>query len=263
MGNPENKFTLMMDLCTAPSEGHANVGRLTGAAHLAFKAEDAKKREEEAAKPRLHDLPLVPVPVQTEEDEGRKVCDSSNVWFSEQSCHRGFQLSTQMLRTCRQVYEDAALLPYATNTFHFSGGLHDIFCDAFIKQFSLKQRHAIKTAIVVASSLKCVQNIPNLLPGLKHLWLLCWGRFRLDLEEYYARVKLPNLVGVAVQCLGKSDPSPLDDHYENLELALLDNKDRGDLELCQFAWWTRWRKNGVITTYAPLDAPLVVSANAV
>ena len=148
MGNPENKFTLMMDLCTAPSEGHANVGRLTGAAHLAFKAEDAKEREEEAAKPRLHDLPLLPVPVQTEEDEGRKVCDSSNVWFSEQSCHRGFQLSMQMLRTCRQVYEDAALLPYATNTFHFSGGLHDIFCAAFIKQSSLKQRHAIKTAIV-------------------------------------------------------------------------------------------------------------------
>jgi hypothetical protein len=231
-----------------------------------MKEEDAKKRIEQDAEPRLLGLHLVPIPVQSEEDKRREVCDST-MNCEESSCHQSdqtVQLSTQLLRTCRQVNLDAALLPYSTNTFNFSGGIHqDALCDAFVQKLGLKQRQAIRSAIMNVSSLECAQKIPDLLPGIKHLWMRFWlrGFWRWDLEEDFARVKLPSLVGAAVQMgsrLGKTAPYWLDKEILSLELALLDNKERGDLEVCKRALRARSSKGSrwEMLTYAPVDAPL-------
>jgi hypothetical protein len=70
-----------------------------------------------------------------------------------------------------------------------------------------------------------------LLPGLKHLWLKSTGGFWW---EDYARVKLPSLVGVAVQMgkrLGESKPPYVG---EDLELTLLNDEERGRLRAARF-----------------------------
>jgi hypothetical protein len=244
---------LRISLCTAPTEDHANVSRLTGAAHDAVKEEDARKRAEDAAKPQQSGLHVVPIPVQSEQENRREVCNSLRDWIlkPDSGCQQSVQLSTQMLRTCRQVHLDAALLPYSTNTFHFppDRGYPDGFCDAFAQKLSLKQRRAIQSAIVEWETVQCVEKIPAMLPGLKHLWLkssaVCW---RLDLEEKYARVQLPSLVGVAVQIskrfnlprLGESDPPHWDRRCEDLEWALLNKEDREDLGSCMTASRAKW-----------------------
>ena len=247
LARSETKPTLCIDLCTTPSNDHAYFSRLTGTAHALMKEEDAKEREEEAAKPVKSYW--TSRPVQSERCRGRELCDSNQVLGSYISCDKTVQLSTQLPRTCRQVNLDAALLPYSTNTFNFSGGLHDTLCAAFIQKFSVTQRRAIQTAIVDAaalwrpSGLECVQKIPDLLPGLKRLWLRSCNSWGWDIEEDFARVKLPSLVGVSVQLgerLGYSNPSWLDRHGEYLELALLDNTDHGDLALCKESLKAKW-----------------------
>lgn len=221
---PERKFKMYINLCTAPSEDHATVSRLTGAAHVAVMEEDAREKAEDDAEPRQSE----PRPVQI-----REVCNINKEWISVPSCgcQQSVQLSTQMLRTCRQVYLDAALLPYSTNTFHFSRALGMFFCDAFAEKFSLKQRRAIQSAIIYASSPECVQDIPDLLPGLKRLWLKSHGGFWW---ADFARAKLPSLVGVAVQMgkrLGESDPPYAG---EDLELTLLRDEERRKLRAARF-----------------------------
>jgi hypothetical protein len=174
IANRENESTLCIDLCTTPSNDHAYFSGLTGAVHVLVKEENEKDREQEAAKP-VQSIDSVSRPAQSGKHKGREVCDSNRMLGSHMSCGQTVQLSTQFLRTCRQVYLDAALLPYSTNTFNFSGGLHDTFCAVFVQKFSATQRRAMQTAIVDASAvrcksaLKCVQKIPDLLPGLKHL----------------------------------------------------------------------------------------------
>jgi hypothetical protein len=239
IANRENESTLCIDLCTTPSNDHAYFSGLTGAVHVLVKEENekdreqeaAKEREEEAAKP-VQSIDSVSRPAQSGKHKGREVCDSNRMLGSHMSCGQTVQLSTQFLRTCRQVYLDAALLPYSTNTFNFSGGLHDTFCAVFVQKFSATQRRAMQTAIVDASAvrcksaLKCVQKIPDLLPGLKHLWLISRKSWDWNLEQDYARVKLPSLIGVVVQLgerLGESTPPWLDAQGEYLEWALLDN----------------------------------------
>jgi hypothetical protein len=230
---------MYINLCTAPTDDHTTVSRLTGAAHIAVMEEDARKEAEDDAEPRESG----PRPVQS-----REVCNSNKEWISVPSCgcQHSVQLSTQMLRTCRQVYLDAALLPYSTNTFHFSRALGTFFCDAFAEKFSLKQRGAIQTAIMYTLSSECVQRIPDLLPGLKRLWLKSSGGFWW---EDYARVEIPSLVGVAVQMgkrLGESVPPYIS---EDLELTLLNDEERGRLRAARSLqqsrrWWEpySWRE---------------------
>ena len=165
--------------------------------------EDAKEHEEEAAKPVQSGTHLVSRPVQSVKNKDREVCHSNRMMLcSHLICDQTVQLSTQFLRTCRQVYLDAALLPYSTNTFNFSGGIHqDALCNAIVQKLGLKQRQAIRSAIVYVSTLECVQKIPDLLPGIKHLWMRSglYGFCEGDLDEDLAHLNLPSLVGVAVQ----------------------------------------------------------------
>jgi hypothetical protein len=165
---------MYINLCTAPSDDHATVSRLTGAAHVAVKEEDARKEAEDDAEQRQSGLR----PVQS-----REVCNNNKEWISIPSsgCQHSVQLSTQMLRTCRQAHLDAALLPYSTNTFHFSRALSKNFCDAFAEKFSLKQRRAIQTAIVYTLSLRVRAEDPRLASrpqaslAEKHWWVLVGG----------------------------------------------------------------------------------------
>jgi hypothetical protein len=108
--------------------------------------------------------------IMTYETKG-PVCDSNLVFLSDHICRQQVQRSTQFLRVCRKINDDAALIPYATNAFVFSCGFYPEFRAAFAQQFSEKQRRAIRTAVVPALFLNKLTEVPGLVPSIKHLWL--------------------------------------------------------------------------------------------
>jgi hypothetical protein len=112
-----------------------------------------------------------------------EVCDSNQIFLSNHICRQRVQLSTQLLRVNRQIYSEAGLLPYATNAFVFSGGLSFKFRAAFVQQFSEKQRHAIRTAILPAAYLGGLAGVPGVIPNVKHLWLEGPAPWREDSDE--------------------------------------------------------------------------------
>jgi hypothetical protein len=61
-----------------------------------------------------------------------KACDSNQIFVANHSCPQYVQLSTQFLRISRQINGEAALIPYGTNAFVFSGGLYSKFRAAFV-----------------------------------------------------------------------------------------------------------------------------------
>lgn len=100
-----------------------------------------------------------------------EVCDSSLFFLSNHICRQHVQLSTQVLSTFRQIHSEAALIPFATNAFMFSGGLYSNFRAAFDQKFTPSQRRAIRTAVVPAIFEGQVDEVPSLIPGVKYLWL--------------------------------------------------------------------------------------------
>lgn len=102
-------------------------------------------------------------------------CDSDLFDIGEAFCPHdsGVNLDVQLLRVCRQIHSEAALIPYAENRFLFSSGVQSMLCDNLTKKFSLEQRHAIKTVAMLdseASMQKLVQ-LTQLFPKLKKMWL--------------------------------------------------------------------------------------------
>jgi hypothetical protein len=100
-----------------------------------------------------------------------EICDSNQIFLSNHFCHQRVQLSTQLLRVSRQIYSEAALLPYSTNASMFSGGMWHHFRTVFVQQFTDKQRRAMRIAIVPEIFLGQLAQLPRLVPDVKHLWL--------------------------------------------------------------------------------------------
>jgi hypothetical protein len=84
-----------------------------------------------------------------------EICDSNQIF----------------LRVSRQIYSEAALLPYSTNASMFSGGMWHHFRTVFVQQFTDKQRRAMRIAIVPEIFLGQLAQLPRLVPDVKHLWL--------------------------------------------------------------------------------------------
>lgn len=108
--------------------------------------------------------------VTTRDTEG-EVCDSNQVLVSNHICREHVQLSTQMLRVNRQIHSEAALLPYATNAFMFSGGMGNRFRTAFAKQSNEKQRHAMRIVIVPSELYGHLSHLSRHVPDVKFLWV--------------------------------------------------------------------------------------------
>lgn len=102
-----------------------------------------------------------------------KPCDSNLIEVTENCCRQPVRLDVQVLRVCRQIHKEAALISYADNSFIISGGMRRDFLNNLTKQFSFEQRRAIKTVAVLESQYwaQYVSKLPQLLPGLKKLWL--------------------------------------------------------------------------------------------
>lgn len=82
-------------------------------------------------------------------------------------------LSVQLLRTCRQIHNEAALIPYAGNCFVFLGGLAPDPSKPLERYIGLKQRQAIRSAAIFGVDFHCqhLNRIHRLLPGLHRLWI--------------------------------------------------------------------------------------------
>lgn len=82
-----------------------------------------------------------------------------------------FSLDFQLLRVCRQMHDETALIPYAENNFIFDDGMDLDFRKAFRKRFNHDQRGAIQTAAVLDFEKRDIEAIPKVLRGVKHLWI--------------------------------------------------------------------------------------------
>lgn len=58
-------------------------------------------------------------------------------------CDDPVRLDVQLLRVCRQVFNESALLPYAENHFILSHTLRNPFGETFVARFNLEKRSAI------------------------------------------------------------------------------------------------------------------------
>lgn len=145
------------------------------------------------------------------------------------SCGKPVRLDIQLLRVCRQMHNDASLIPYAENNFILGDGMYSKFRRAFCKRFSPEQRGAMQTVAALCMSQRDTEVLPAVLPGLKRLWIQSWCfnkdlvRFEVDnlgtITESFQRVGSLRLVGVGfmVDWDGEEDLELL----ERLEMALL------------------------------------------
>jgi hypothetical protein len=162
--NKHNYYAPSITTCTTtPSTDYLATKDLAGTSHAALQGANGTST------------------IKTHYTKG-EVCDSNDIFLSRHLCHQPVELSTQFLRVSRQIYSEAALLPYATNAFVFSGGLHSVFRAEFTHLFSEKQRRAIHTAILPAAFLGGLTKVPGLIPDVKHLWLEGPAPWREDSE---------------------------------------------------------------------------------
>jgi hypothetical protein len=171
--NPDNKFKLRISTCATPLADYLATQKLVGASHVTLQGVNGNST------------------IMTYETKG-PVCDSNLIFLSDHVCRQQVQRSTQFLRVCRKIHDDAALIPFATNAFVFSCGFYPEFRAAFAQQFSEKQRRAIRTAVVPAIFLDRLTEVPGLIPGVKHLWLESPASWREDGDDDEAtRVMFP------------------------------------------------------------------------
>jgi hypothetical protein len=77
-------------------------------------------------------------------------------------------LQVQLLRVCRQIYKEAALVPFKENVFDSTGRLAPAW-PFLTRAFGTLQCHAIAN-VVVGCCLVNLRRLPALLPGLKRLF---------------------------------------------------------------------------------------------
>lgn len=111
------------------------------------------------------------------------VCDSNQAFVSNHICRQRVDLNLQILLVYHEFYSEAALLPFGTNAFIFSGGLWSDFRAAFTQRFTQLQRRAIRTAVLPAIFMTQVHEVPRLVPNLKDLWLESPAPWRQDEDE--------------------------------------------------------------------------------
>lgn len=98
------------------------------------------------------------------------------------------------------------MIPYSENNFIIGNGLTQRFKEAFLQQFTRKQRLAIRNVALLNIRWFDFELIPLFLPGVEHLVIGAVYVAR-SLRHYLARVAnqkmeeidLPNLLGVAVR----------------------------------------------------------------
>jgi len=150
-------------------------------------------------------------------------------------CNDPVRIDVQLLRVCRQISDEAGLLPYAENYLIVPSGFHKKFREAFIAQFCPEKRSAMHTVAVLKNWERDVELIPTVLPGLKRLWFdvnkapshkaSTLASRQSKVVETFSQIKLPSLIGVTVnyRCtwIPGEDEKSIE---ERLELALLGNQ---------------------------------------
>ena len=149
----------------------------------------------------------------------------------EHFCDDPVRLDVQLLRVCRQIYDEAALLPYAENYFIIHQTLISPFQKAFVQQFDLEKRSAMHTVAIMKNWEYFIGFVPQLLPGLKRLWFETNRRMNYDKQDratkqrnrvkLYSQVEFPSLIGVTVNHAPDSIKDGDEGMDERLELALL------------------------------------------
>lgn len=150
-GNPR-KFKLVFQTCSS-KDGLEPLARLTGAAHSSSTTLTGPK--------------------------DWQPCNKNLIKSASDFCGQPVNLDVQLLRVCRQIHEEAALVLFSKNSFIF--GSDDVALGrGFCKRFSVEKRGAMSTVAIQIIADGNVENIPAALPGLKRLWMrrflgLCSG----------------------------------------------------------------------------------------
>ena len=92
-------------------------------------------------------------------------------WASSLPSLENVQMSLALLRTCRQIYREAALIPYATSVFVFRS---PDMLESFVESLPVRQREAIRCLQVEDMPRKPREEIIRALKGLKRVQL-CLG----------------------------------------------------------------------------------------
>lgn len=160
---------------------------------------------------------------------GTRIPCLSNHIFGKGPCSSPVGLDVQLLRVCRQIYDEAILLPYAENHFIISTGFWSAFRAEFVAQFSREKRSSMNTVAVLGNLEEEIECVSDLLPGLKRLWFdIDFGSYHSGLSlaasqakcvEAYSQIELPCLVGVTVRFTELNTRN--EGIEERLELALL------------------------------------------
>jgi hypothetical protein len=201
--NPLKSYELRYDVCTA-NDAMQSLSHLTGASH----AQDQSPATNLSTK---------------------KVCRSNHIFSDKGGCNDPVRLDVQLLRVCRQIYDEAMLLPYSENHFIITLGLYQIFLEEFVTQFSTEKRSAMHTVAVLRNPEEDLGLVSELLPGLKRLWFgISIGGYHRGMTfavsqskrmEAYSQIELSHLVGVTIEYDGPAaDDGGME---ERLELALL------------------------------------------
>lgn len=149
-------------------------------------------------------------------------CDTNFINY----CHaKSFSLDLQLLRVCRQVHNETALIPYAENNFIFADGIDSDFRRVFRKRFNRNQRGAIQTAAVLNIGTCDIEALPRLLHGVKRLWMrssfspFSLRRFEATNFSEFEQIRSLRLVGAGLSC--DRDREEDRDLLERTEMALL------------------------------------------
>ena len=154
--NLQNIYRLRISTCTTPSADYLATEKekdLTGTSHANLPGTKGTRS------------------IKTHYTEEEEICDSNQIFACSHYCRQSVQLSTQLLRVNREIYSEAALIPYATNAFVFSAGFTFRFRGAFEQQFTDAQRRAIRTTVVPAAFTGQLMMVSGVVPKVKHIWL--------------------------------------------------------------------------------------------
>jgi hypothetical protein len=158
--NLQNIYRLRISTCTTPSVDY-----------LATEKEKDLTNTSHTNLPGTKGTRAIKTHYTEEEEEEEEICDNNQIFACNHICRERVQLSTQLLRVNREIYSEAALIPYATNAFVFSAGFTFRFRGAFEQQFTDAQRRAIRTTVVPAAFTGQLMMVSGVVPKVKHIWL--------------------------------------------------------------------------------------------
>lgn len=163
-------------------------------------------------------------------DEQWQPCDRVTLFAQPTFCRQPTNLSLQFLRVCRQIHNEAALIPYHKTSFIIDPdkGLRESFDMAFRNQFSKAKRAVFETVAIWGFEGDTLKHLPSLFPGLKRLWIDAGKYVPPSRRRPIQAKRFRKLIEVFLQAGGPSLESVWVKHFQKSGQVL-----RHDVELME------------------------------